>query len=219
MLQKSLIYQMPVHTISEIIEDLQQGKMIILLDDENRENEGDLVMAANQVTAQHINFMVHHACGLICLPITPEHAQQLDLKPMVTHNTNPLGTHFTLSVDAAQGITTGISAADRAHTIRVVAHPKATPDQLVTPGHIFPIIAKPNGVLERAGHTEASCDLMRLANLGKAAVIVEILNADGTMARKPDLEIFAKLHQLKITTIEQLIEYRLRIDEATAMGH
>lgn len=197
-----------IASVSEIVEDLRQGKMVILVDEEDRENEGDLVMAADFVTPEAINFMVTHARGLVCVTLTTERCEQLDLAMMTTRNGSGFGTNFTLSIEAAEGVTTGISAADRAHTIKVAVAADAKPSDIVHPGHIFPVRAVPGGVLIRAGHTEAGCDLTRMAGLTPAAVICEILKPDGTMARLPDLIEFAKEHQLKIGTIADLIQYR-----------
>lgn len=205
---------MQLNTPAELIEDIRQGKMVILMDDEDRENEGDLVMAAEYVTPEAINFMVTYARGLICLPLTKKRSLQLNLPLMVDVNKSPFATAFTLSIEAAEGVTTGISAADRARTIKAAVARDAKPSDIVQPGHVFPLIAQDGGVLVRAGHTEASCDLARLAGLEPAAAIVEILNDDGTMARRPDLEIFAKKHNLKIGTIADLIEYR-NLNETT----
>ncbi len=201
---------MPLSPIEDIIEDIRQGRMVILMDDEDRENEGDLIMAAQWVRPEDINFMARYGRGLICLTLTPERCQQLGLPLMVSRNEEAQGTNFTVSIEAAEGVTTGISAADRATTIRAAVAPDAKPSDLVQPGHVFPLMARPGGVLTRAGHTEAGCDLARLAGLEPAAVIVEILNEDGTMARRPDLERFAARHGLKMGTIADLIEYRLR---------
>jgi len=194
--------------IQEIIAEIRAGRMVILVDEEDRENEGDLVMAAEFVTPEAINFMVKHARGLVCLPMTEAHCRQLNLSLMVRDNGSPLGTNFTLSIEAASGVTTGISAADRARTIQVAANKNATPSDIVQPGHIFPLMAKNGGVLVRAGHTEASCDLAALAGLTSVAVICEILKDDGEMARLPDLLVFAKLHGLKVGTIADLIQHR-----------
>jgi 3,4-dihydroxy 2-butanone 4-phosphate synthase/GTP cyclohydrolase II len=199
---------MQLNTPAEIIEDIRQGKMVILMDDEDRENEGDLVMAAEYVTPDAVNFMATHGRGLICLTLTKKRCEQLKLPLMVDKNLSPFSTAFTLSIEAAQGVTTGISAADRARTVKAAVARDAKPTDIVYPGHIFPLMAQDGGVLVRAGHTEAGCDLARLAGLEPAAVIVEILNEDGTMARRPDLEIFAKKHGIKIGTIADLIEYR-----------
>ena len=184
--------------------------MVILMDDEGRENEGDLIMAASLTRAEDINFMASYGRGLICLTLTRDRCQQLRLPLMVNQNQAAHGTNFTLSIEAAAGVTTGISAADRAHTIQAAVNKDACPEDLVQPGHIFPLMADAGGVLNRAGHTEAGCDLARLAGLEPAATIVEILNPDGTMARRPDLEKFAAEHQLKIGTIEDLIRYRIQ---------
>lgn len=199
---------MALNTIEELIEDIRQGKMVILMDDEDRENEGDLVMAAELVRPEDINFMARHARGLICLTLTRERCERLGLPPMVSQNGAAHQTNFTVSIEAAEGVTTGISAADRARTVQVAAGRNAQPSDIVMPGHIFPLMAQPGGVLSRAGHTEAGCDLTRLAGLEPAAVIVEIMNDDGTMARRPDLEKFAQEHGLKIGTIADLIHYR-----------
>jgi len=200
---------MELNSIEEIIEDIRQGKMVVIMDDEDRENEGDLLMAAGLVRPQDINFMATHGRGLICLTLTPERCRQLSLPLMVYDNQAQLGTAFTVSIEAAEGVTTGISAHDRAHTVLTAVQPDAKPQDLVQPGHIFPLMAQPGGVLTRAGHTEAGCDLVRLAGLEPAAVIVEILNEDGTMARRPDLERFAEEHDLKVGTIADLIHYRI----------
>ena len=200
---------MSLHTIEELVEDIRQGRMVILMDDEDRENEGDLVIAAEKVTAADINFMATHARGLICLTLTEQRCRQLALPLMVDANKASHGTNFTVSIEAAEGVTTGISAADRARTVQVAVAKTASPDDIVQPGHIFPLKAQPGGVLSRAGHTEAGCDLARLAGCEPAAVIVEIMNDDGTMARRPDLELFAEKHGLKIGTIADLIHYRM----------
>lgn len=194
---------------SELIAELRAGRMVILMDDEDRENEGDLLMAAEKVTPEAINFMAREARGLICLTLTPEHCQKLGLPMMVQDNGLGLGTNFTVSIEAATGVTTGISAADRARTIQVAVDPAVKPVDIVSPGHVFPLRARPGGVLQRAGHTEAGCDLARLAGLQPAAVIVEIMNDDGSMARKPDLLAFARKHGLKIGTIADLIQHRM----------
>ncbi len=200
---------MPFNTIEEILADLQAGKMVVIMDDENRENEGDLLMAAGLVRAEDINFMARYGRGLICLTLTKERCEQLRLPLMVSDNYAKHATNFTVSIEAAEGVTTGISAADRAITVRAAVAADAKPEDVVQPGHIFPLMAQPGGVLTRAGHTEAGCDLSRLAGLEPAAVIVEILNEDGTMARRPDLEVFARAHDLKIGTIADLIRYRV----------
>ena len=199
-----------MNTTEEIIEDFRQGKMVVIMDDEDRENEGDLVMAASFTQAKDINFMAKYGRGLICLTLTRERCQQLRLPLMVNDNKTAHSTNFTVSIEAAVGVTTGISAADRALTVQAAVAENATADNLVQPGHIFPLMAQSGGVLNRAGHTEAGCDLARLAGLEPAAVIVEILNEDGTMARRPDLEVFAKQHDLKIGTIADLIQYRIQ---------
>lgn len=201
---------MALNTIDDILADFRQGKMVILMDDEDRENEGDLLMAASMVRPEDINFMARYGRGLICLTLTRERCQQLHLPLMVQDNSAPFSTNFTVSIEAAQGVTTGISAYDRAHTIRTAMRPDAKPADLVQPGHVFPLMAQPGGVLTRAGHTEAGCDLGRLAELEPAAVLVEILNEDGTMARRPDLELFAAQHGLKIGTVADLIRYRMQ---------
>ncbi len=201
---------MPLSPTKDIIEDIRQGKMVVLMDDEDRENEGDLIMAAQWVRPEDINFMARYGRGLVCLPMTRERCEQLRLPLMVSDTNDKHGTNFTVSVEAARGVTTGISAADRAVTIRTAVAPDAKPEDLVQPGHVFPIMAQDGGVLTRAGHTEAACDLARLAGLTPAAAIVEILNEDGTMARRPELERFAESHGLKIGTIADLIDYRLK---------
>jgi len=197
------------HTIAEILPDIQAGKCIILVDDEDRENEGDLVLAAEKVTSESINFMAKYGRGLICLALTPDRVDELKLPPQANENTAPFGTAFTVSIDAAKNITTGISAADRAATIQLAVDPKAKPSDFARPGHVFPLKAHKGGVLRRAGQTEGSVDLARLAGLYPAAVICEIMNDDGTMARVPHLMEFAKHHGLKIITIKDLIQYRL----------
>ena len=205
---------MKLNSIQEIIEDISEGKMVILMDDEDRENEGDLVLAAEMVDADAINFMATHARGLICLAINEERCKTLGLEQMVKNNGTELGTAFTTSIEAAEGVTTGISAADRATTIKAAVSKKAKSEDIVQPGHVFPIKAQEGGVLNRAGHTEAGTDLAKLAGLDPSAVIVEIMNDDGTMARRKDLEEFAKKHDLKIGTIADLIHYRL-VNEKT----
>ena len=195
--------------IREIIADIKDGKMVIMVDDENRENEGDLIMAAEKVRPEDINYMATHGRGLVCLTLSRERCKQLRLPLMVSDTDQHHATNFTLSIEAAEGITTGISAHDRAYTIQAAVAPGARPEHLSQPGHIFPVMAQPGGVLTRAGHTEAGCDLARLAGLEPAAAIVEILKADGSMARRPDLEVFAKKHGIKIGTIADLIRYRL----------
>ncbi|MES2673458.1 MAG: bifunctional 3,4-dihydroxy-2-butanone-4-phosphate synthase/GTP cyclohydrolase II [Pseudomonadota bacterium] len=199
---------MQLNTIEELIEDMRHGKMVILMDDEDRENEGDLIMVAEQVRPEDINFMATYARGLICLTLTPERCVQLDLPLMVSDNKSQHTTNFTVSIEAAEGVSTGISAADRALTIRAAVRTNAKPNDLVQPGHIFPLMSQPGGVMSRAGHTEAGCDLARLAGFEPASVIVEVMNPDGTMARRADLELFAEQHGLKIGTIADLIHYR-----------
>jgi 3,4-dihydroxy 2-butanone 4-phosphate synthase/GTP cyclohydrolase II len=195
--------------IREIIADIKDGKMVIMVDDENRENEGDLIMAAAKVRPEDVNYMATHGRGLVCLTLSRERCKQLRLPLMVSDTDQHHATNFTISIEAAEGITTGISAHDRARTIQAAVAPGAMPEHLSQPGHIFPVMAQPGGVLTRAGHTEAGCDLARLAGLEPSAAIVEILKADGSMARRPDLEIFAKEHGIKIGTIADLIRYRL----------
>ena len=195
--------------IEDIIADIADGKMVIMVDDENRENEGDLIMAAEKVRAEDINYMATHGRGLICLTMSRERCKQLRLPLMVSETDQHHATNFTISIEAAEGITTGISAHDRAKTIQAAVALNAKPEHLSQPGHIFPVMAQPGGVLTRAGHTEAGCDLARLAGLEPAAAIVEILNEDGTMARRPDLEKFAAKHGIRIGTIADLIRYRL----------
>jgi 3,4-dihydroxy 2-butanone 4-phosphate synthase/GTP cyclohydrolase II len=200
----------PLNSIEEILADIAAGRMVVIMDDEDRENEGDLVMAAQKVRAEDVNFMARFGRGLICLTLTAERCRQLRLPLMVSDTHREHRTNFTLSIEAAEGVTTGISAHDRAHTIITAVKSNAKPEDLRQPGHIFPVMAQPGGVLTRAGHTEAGCDLARLAGLDASAVIVEIMNDDGTMARRPDLEAFAEKHRLKIGTIADLIRYRLR---------
>jgi 3,4-dihydroxy 2-butanone 4-phosphate synthase/GTP cyclohydrolase II len=197
-----------ISPIYDIIADIRAGKMVILVDEEDRENEGDIVVAAQFVTPEIVNFMVKHARGLVCLTLTEERCRQLNLPPMVQDNQTPHGTAFTVSIEAAQGVTTGISAFDRARTVQAAVARDAKPSDLVQPGHIFPLSAQNGGVLVRAGHTEAGCDLARLAGLEAASVICEIMNDDGSMARLPELVEFAKEHGLKIGTISDLIHYR-----------
>lgn len=199
---------MPLSPIPEILEDLRHGKMVIIVDDEDRENEGDLLMAAQCVRAEDINFMARYGRGLICLTLTRERCEQLRLPLMVSSTNDKHLTNFTLSIEAAVGVTTGISAADRAVTVQAAVAADAKPEDIVQPGHIFPIMAQSGGVLARAGHTEAGCDLARLAGMAPASVIVEILNEDGSMARRPDLEKLAQQHGLKIGAIADLIRYR-----------
>ncbi|MBV8032412.1 MAG: 3,4-dihydroxy-2-butanone-4-phosphate synthase [Betaproteobacteria bacterium] len=199
-----------ISPVADIVAAIRAGEIVVLVDDEDRENEGDLVFAAEFVTPEKINFLARHGRGLICMPITQSHAERLGLKPMVEQNRSRHGTNFTVSIEAAEGISTGISAQDRALTIKIASSPKARREDIVQPGHVFPLVAEPGGVLVRAGHTEACCDLARLAGLEPAAVLCEIMRDDGTMARMPDLLQFAADHRLKIGTIAELIEYRSR---------
>jgi len=200
------------NTIDEAIEDIARGRMVILVDDEDRENEGDLCMAAEKVTPAAINFMAKYGRGLICLSLTPQRVEELKLPMMTDDNTSQFGTAFTVSIEAKKGVTTGISASDRATTILTAIDPKTTPDDLARPGHVFPLRARPGGVLQRAGQTEGSVDLARLAGLYPAGVICEIMNDDGTMARVPELMEFAGRHNLKIVTVKDLIHYRIRTE-------
>ena len=202
----------------EIIEEIRQGRMVIILDDEDRENEGDLIMAADFITADAVNFMARHGRGLICLTLSADRCEQLRLPLMVVDNNDKNSTNFTVSIEAADGVTTGISAADRALTVQAAVKLDAKPTDIVQPGHIFPLKAQPGGVLARAGHTEAGCDLARLAGAEPAAVIVEILNDDGTMARYPDLIPYAKKHGLKMGTIADLIEYRIQQEKSVELS-
>ncbi len=204
---------MAISRIDDIIEDVRNGKMVIMVDDEDRENEGDVVVAAEKVTPEAINFMARYACGLICLSLTEEQARRLNLPLMVDRNTSPYSTAFTVSIEAKEGVTTGISAHDRAKTVLTAIDDDTGPDDLARPGHIFPLIARPGGVLVRVGHTEASSDLARLAGLKPSGVICEVMKEDGTMARLPDLEVFAERHGLKIGTIADLIKYKMRNDK------
>lgn len=204
---------MNLNTIPELLEALRQGRMVVMMDDEDRENEGDLVMAATKVRPEDVNFMARYGRGLICLSLTRERCRQLSLPLMVDQNDGRFSTNFTVSIEAAEGITTGISAYDRAHTIRTAVRPDAKPADLTQPGHVFPLMARPGGVLARAGHTEAGVDLALLAGMEPAAVLVEILNEDGSMARRPQLERFAKEHDLAIGTIAGLIRYRLENEQ------
>jgi 3,4-dihydroxy 2-butanone 4-phosphate synthase/GTP cyclohydrolase II len=201
---------MALNTTEEIIEDIRQGRMVVIMDDEDRENEGDLIVASEMTTPEAINFMAMYGRGLICVTLTKERCRQLRLPLMVNSDNQLEATNFTVSIEAAEGVTTGISAADRATTVLAAVKPDAQPQDLVQPGHIFPLMAQPGGVLVRAGHTEAGCDLARLAGLAPTSVIVEILNEDGSMARRPDLERFAAEHNLKIGTIADLIQYRIK---------
>ena len=212
---------MPISPTPELVADLAAGRMVILVDEEDRENEGDLVLAAEHVTPAAINFMARHARGLICLTLTRERCEQLQLPPMTTRNGTKHGTAFTVSIEAASGVTTGISAADRARTVQAAVSRHAKPADLVQPGHIFPLQAQEGGVLMRAGHTEAGCDLAGMAGLLPAAVICEVMKDDGEMARLPDLDIFAREHGLKIGTIADLIGYRPQrdADRARRLAH
>jgi len=210
---------MNLNTVEEILEDFRQGKFVVLMDDEDRENEGDLVIAADCVRAEDVNFMATHARGLICLTLTQDRCHQLNLAPMVRNNATPFGCNFTISIEAATGVTTGISAADRARTIRAAVAADARPADLVAPGHIFPVMAKDGGVLRRAGHTEAGCDLAKLCGFTPASVICEVMNPDGSMARRPDLEKFAASHGLKIGTIMDLIHYRIATEKTVERTH
>ena len=200
---------MPLASIEEAARDIRDGKMIIIVDDEDRENEGDLVCAAEKVTPEIINFMAVHGRGLICLPMTEERCNELQLFPQTTENTSSMGTAFTTSIEARVGVTTGISAADRAKTILTAVDPASKPSDLARPGHVFPLRAKDGGVLVRIGQTEASVDIARIAGLQPAAVICEIMNDDGTMARMPELEVFAEKHGLKIISVADLVRYRI----------
>ncbi len=210
---------MSLSSITDIIADLKAGRMVVLVDEEERENEGDLVLAAEYVTPEAINFMARHARGLICLTLTEERCRQLELPPMVAANRSSHGTNFTVSIEAAEGVTTGISAADRARTVQAAIAPDAKSSDIVQPGHIFPVMAQAGGVLARAGHTEAGCDLARLAGRTPAAVICEIMKDDGTMARLPDLVEFARTHGLKIGAIADLIHYRSRTERLVERIH
>lgn len=204
----------PFDSVETAIQTIAAGGVVIVTDDEGRENEGDLVFAAEKTTPELVNMMIRHARGLICVPMTEPQLKRLGINPMVQQNREAMRTAFTVSVDAAEGITTGISAFDRARTIKLLAEPATRPDELVQPGHIFPLCARPGGVLERAGHTEAGVDLAALAGLRPVSVICEILNEDGTMARRPELELFAREHGLRIGTIADLIRYRLQHEES-----
>ncbi len=201
---------MPLATIEEAAQDIKDGKMIIIVDDEDRENEGDLVCAAEKVTPEVINFMITHARGLICLPLTEERCDELQLLPQTADNTSSMGTAFTISIEARTGVTTGISAADRAKTILTAVNPDSKPTDLARPGHIFPLRAKKGGVLVRVGQTEASVDIARIAGCSPAGVVCEIMNDDGTMARLPELERFAEKHDLKIISVADLVRYRIQ---------
>jgi len=209
---------MTIHSTKDIIEDIRQGKMVIIIDDEDRENEGDIIMAAEKVTAAHITFMAREACGLICLPMSQKLCQKIGLERIRGTNHSTVAPNFTLSIEAAKGVTTGISAFERAHTILTAIHPQAKPADVVQPGHVFPIMALPGGVLQRPGHTEASVDLARLAGLTEAGVLCEILNEDGSMARLPELEAFAKKHGLKLGTIADLVAYRQEVESIAGIN-
>ncbi len=209
---ESAMEKYKINTVDEVLDDIAEGKMVILVDDEDRENEGDLCMAAEKVTPEAINFMSKYGRGLICLSLTPQRVEELHLPMMTDENTSPFGTAFTVSIEAKRGVTTGISAADRARTILTAIDPKSMPEDLTRPGHVFPLKSKPGGVLQRAGQTEGSVDLARLARLSPAGVICEIMSDDGTMARVPELMEFAKKHNLKIVAIKDLIKYRMRIE-------
>jgi 3,4-dihydroxy 2-butanone 4-phosphate synthase / GTP cyclohydrolase II len=208
----------PFATIEEAIEEIREGRMVVVVDDPNRENEGDLTIAAQFATPEAINFMAMHARGLVCLCLTEERADELGLRPMTERNEAPLGTAFTVSIEAREGVTTGISAADRSHTIQVAIGPRSTGRDLVQPGHVFPLRAKPGGVLERMGQTEAAVDLARLAGLDPSGVVCEIMNEDGTMARVPDLVPYCGRHGLKMVTVADLVEYRRRHEKLVERG-
>lgn len=201
-----------ISSTDEILNDIRNGKMVVLIDDEDRENEGDLVVAAQFITPDHINFMATHGRGLICLAMDQGAIDRLNLAPMSGHNQDPFSTAFTVSIDARDGVTTGISAPDRARTIAIAVDPQSTPDDIVTPGHIFPLAARDGGVLTRNGHTEAAVDLAKLCDLAPAGVICEIMRDDGEMARLPDLILFARNHNLKIGTIADLVTYRIKCE-------
>src|SRR6516164_5273254 len=208
----------PFATVEEAIEDIREGRLVVVVDDPDRENEGDLVVAAQFATPETINFMATHARGLVCLCLTEERADELALRPITDHNEAPLGTAFTVSVEAREGVTTGISAADRSRTIQVAIHPDSTHYDLVQPGHVFPLRARPGGVLERIGQTEAAVDLARLAGLTPAGVVCEIMNDDGTMARIPDLVPYCERHGLRLITVADLVEYRRRHEQLVERG-
>ena len=203
---------MAIANIEKVIEDVRDGKMVIIVDDEDRENEGDVMIASEKVTPEAVNFMARYACGLICLSLTEDRVKELDLPLMVHENTSPYNTAFTVSIEAKEGVTTGISAYDRAKTVLTAIDPKTRPEDLARPGHIFPLMARNGGVLVRVGHTEASMDLARLAGLKPSGVICEVMNEDGSMARLPDLEVFAERHGLKIASIADLIKYKMRYE-------
>lgn len=208
-----------LNTIEEALEDFREGKFVIVVDDEDRENEGDLIIAAEKITADKVNFMLKHARGVLCAPITISRSEELDLPHQVQDNTSVLGTPFTVTVDKLEGCTTGVSAHDRAETIRALADPTSTPQTFGRPGHINPLYAQDNGVLRRSGHTEAAVDLCKLAGLYPAGALMEIMNDDGTMARMPDLQVFAKEHGLKIVTIKDLITFRLKRESLIEVGN
>jgi len=208
---------MALSSIAEIVDDMRRGKMVILMDDEDRENEGDLIIAAEAVTPETITFFSSEACGLICLPITQEQARRLKLPLMVRDNRSQHETNFTVSIDAARRVGPGISSDQRAKTVAAAVAANAVPEDIIQPGHIFPLVAKPGGVLRRAGHTEAGTDLARMAGFSPAALIVEIMNEDGTMARRPELEVFAEKHDLKIGTIADLIAYRAMHEQSVEL--
>jgi 3,4-dihydroxy 2-butanone 4-phosphate synthase/GTP cyclohydrolase II len=210
---------MSFNTIPELIEEIRAGRMVVILDDEDRENEGDLIMAAAAVRPEDINFMAREGRGLICLALSGDRCRQLGLQPMVRDNTSPHHTNFTVSIEAAEGVTTGISAHDRARTIQAAVAPGAGPSDLTQPGHVFPLTAQEGGVLRRAGHTEAAADLAALAGFEPAGVLVEILHEDGSMARRPELERFAQRHGLKIGTIADLIRHRLETEKTLVRVH
>jgi 3,4-dihydroxy 2-butanone 4-phosphate synthase/GTP cyclohydrolase II len=210
---------MSFDSIPDILDELRAGRMVVMLDDEDRENEGDLIMAAGRVRAEDINFMAREARGLICLALSETRCRKLGLRPMVRDNGSTYHTNFTVSIEAAEGVTTGISAHDRARTIQVAVAPEAKPGDLVQPGHVFPLMAQPGGVLSRAGHTEAACDLASLAGCEPAGVLVEILHEDGSMARRPELEAFARKHGLKIGSIADLIRHRLQTEKTVQRVH
>jgi len=205
-------------TIEEAIEEIREGRMVVVVDDPDRENEGDLVIAAQHATPDAINFMATHARGLICLCLTEERADEMGLRPMTEHNEAPLGTAFTVSIEAREGVTTGISAADRSRTIQVAINPESSPSDLVQPGHVFPLRAKPGGVLERIGQTEAAVDLAKLAGVNPSGVVCEIMNEDGTMARIPDLVPYCERHGLRLITVADLVEYRRRHEQLVERG-
>src|SRR5579862_2494505 len=208
----------PFATIEQAIDDIREGRMVVVVDDPDRENEGDLVIAAQFATPEAINFMATHGRGLICLCLTGERATELGLRPMTDHNEAPLGTDFTVSIEAREGVTTGISAADRSRTVQVAIAPGTRPEDLVQPGHVFPLRARPGGVLERMGQTEAAVDLARLAGLNPSGVVCEIMNDDGTMARVPDLVPYCERHGLKMITVADLVEYRRRHEQLVEEG-